>query len=571
MVLINSFSKQKSTVLALIGLLMFCFSILSQAAPTPNSAIIPRAGSTQPLPSVTPPEIKQQDKPAYQSDASEKDVKLIVQTFSFSGNEVFTSAQLSTLLANYTKREIGLRELNEAIKVVTVHYRKNGFFLTQAYLPAQDVNEGIVEIAILEGKLGDLKVKGADNLNLVFLNNMASYRLKSGDTVSENNLVRNVTLLNSLPAMRASAQLNPGEETGSTNADIELLLLPTWQAYLGVNTYGNRYTGREVALAGVNINNLAGVGDQLALNLKHSRNDGQRELRLGYYTPVHESGTLLNIGYDYVDYALGGKFKPLKASGDSQYFSLGVDQPLVRNARYGLTARFGSSYKKISDEVSVFALDNRRDIKGVELGLFGDWLDSAGDANNQLGINIRAGQVNFKNDLAEMLDETGPKTEGNFIKYNLTATRLQYFNNSVSVVLRADYQGTNKNLDSVEKSSIGGINRWRAFAELPSLADSGWMIGAEIRKKIPINQSFASLLLLEVRPYGFIDAGRGKINQKALSNDNHVKSIHYGMGMDLAFKKDFLLSLTASRQSQDFDGASADSETQLWGQLVKSF
>ena len=571
MISISYFSKQKSTIVASVGLYMFGFPILSQAAPPPNSAIIPRAGSAQPLPLVIPPEVKQQERPTYQPVASEKDVKLNVQTFTFSGNQVFTSAQLSALLASYTKREIGLRELNEAAKVVTDHYRTNGYFLAQAYLPAQDVDEGAVEIAILEGKLGELNVKGADSASLDFLKNMVTYRLKSGDTVSESNLVRNLTLLNSLPAMRASAQLNPGEETGSTNAEIELLPLPTWQAYLGANTYGNRYTGREVVLAGVSLNNLAGVGDRLALNLKSSKNDGERELRLSYYTPVHESGTLLYLGYDYVDYALGGKFKPLKASGDSQYFNLVLEQPLVRSVRYGLIARFGGFYKKISDEVSAFALDNRRDIRGVELGLFGDWLDSAGDSNNQLGISIRTGQANFKNKSAEMLDEIGAKTEGDFIKYNLTATRVQYINTRVSVAFRADYQATNKNLDSVEKFSIGGINRWRAFAELPSLADSGWMFGAEIGKRIPINQSLASLLLLEIRPYGFIDAGRGKINQKAIFNDNHVKSIHYGMGMDLAFNKDCLLSLTASHQTLDFDGASADSETLLWGGLVKSF
>jgi len=571
MFLINNLAKTKSLTSVLIWLFILGASILGHAAPPPNSGIIPRAEPFQPPPSVVPAEIKQQEKPAYRPSADEKEIKLVIQTFIFSGNKIFTQAHLSTLISDYTKREIGLKELNEAAKIITDYYRKNGYFLAQAYLPAQDINGNSVEIAILEGNLGGLKVNGAGNLNAEFLKKMVTYRLKSGESVSENNLVRNVTLLNSLPAMRASAQLNPGEEIGSTDVEIEFQPMPRWQAYLGANTYGNRFTGREVVLAGANLNNLAGIGDQLALNLKNSKNGGERELRLGYYTPVHESGTLLSLGYDYVDYELGGEFKPLNASGDSQYFNLVLDQPIVRTAQHGLTLRFGSSYKKISDEVSAFALDNRRNITGVDLGLFGDWLDSTGDAGNQLGINIHAGQVNFKNELAETLDEIGAKTEGGFIKYNLTATRVQYFKNGASIALRADYQGANKNLDSVEKFSIGGINRWRAFAELPSLADTGFMAGVEIRKKIPANKSLASLLLEEVSPYGFIDAGRGKINQKPLSNDNHVKSIHYGLGMDLAFKKDWLLSVTASHQNLDFDGLSAENETRLWGQLQKEF
>jgi len=571
MFIINNLANTKGLVLALASLSMFGITILSQAAPALPDANIPRAGPAQPLPFVAPTEIKQQERPAYKSDTDDKEIKLVIQAFTFSGNQSFTNEQLNLLLHDYAKREIGLRELNEATKVITEHYRKNGFFLAQAYLPAQEINKNAVEIAILEGNLGELKMNGTDKLNEAFLKKMALYDFKSGDAISENNLVRNVTLLNALPATRATAQLNPGDEIGSTDVEIELQPLPRWQAYIGANTYGNRFTGREVALAGLSVNNLAGVGDQLNLNLKSSKDEGQRGLQLSYYTPVHASGTLLNVGYNYVDYKLGGEFKVLKASGDSQYFNINLDQPIVRNARHGLTARLGGSYKIISDEVSAFALDNRRDIKGVDLGLYGDWFDNTGDASNQLAINIRTGQVKFKDDFAETLDETGAKTEGDFVRYNLVASRTQYFKNGFSLALRADYQATNKNLDSVEKMTIGGINRWRAFAELPSLADAGLMAGVEIRKKIPANKSLASLLLVELSPYGFVDAGRGKINQKPSSNDNHVKSVHYGLGMDAAFKKDWLLNVTVSHQNRDFDAASAENETRIWGQLQKEF
>lgn len=572
MFLINNLLIKKVLNLALACLTLYCISIMSEAAPAlPDSANIPRQEPVSPPPSVAPADVKQQEKPAYRPNASEEEIKLVIQAFTFSGNKVFTSAQLSGLVSNYTKREIGLKDLNEATKVITEHYRKNGYFLAQAYLPAQDINENAVEIAILEGNLGELQLNGADNLNAEFLKNMATYRLKSGDSVSDNNLVRNVTLLNSLPGMRASAQLNPGDEVGSTDAEIELQPLPRLSAYVAANTYGNRFTGREVALAGVRFNNPLGVGDQLNLNLKRSNNDGQRGLQLAYYAPVHASGTLLSLSYNYVDYKLGGEFEALKAKGDSQYFNFGLDQPIVRNARHGLTARFAGSHKKVNDEVSAFALKNRREINGFDLGLFGDWLDDSGEANNQLGINIHAGRVNFKNDFAETLDETGSKTEGNFVKLNLVASRIQYFKNSISLALRADYQVANKNLDSVEKLSIGGINRWRAFAELPSLADSGLIAGAEIRKRIPANQSLASLLLVELSPYAFIDAGHGKINENALSNDNHVKSIQAGLGMDFVFKKDWQLSVTASHQNRDFEGAAAENETRFWGQILKEF
>jgi hemolysin activation/secretion protein len=572
MFLINNFAKKKAFNFFLICLTLFCSAVVSEAAPAlPDPANIPRQQPILPPSNVAPAEIKGQERPAYRPSEESKEIKLLIQTFIFSGNKVFTDAQLSELVSDYTKRQIGLKELNEATKVITAHYRKNGYFLAQSYLPAQDINENTVEIAILEGNLGELKLNGGDNLNAEFLKKMAAFRLSSNDVVSDNNLVRNVTLLNALPAMRASAQLNPGNKVGSTDAEIELEPLPRLNAYIAANTYGNPFTGREMVLAGISFNNPIGIGDQLNLNLRRSNNDGQRGLQLAYITPVHASGTLLNLSYNYVDYKLGGQFKPLNATGDNQYFNVGLDQPILRNAVYGLSARLAGSHKKLNDEVSAFSLKNQREISGFDLGLFGDWLDNTNVANNQLGINIHVGRVNFKNDFAETLDETSTKTEGNFVKFNLVASRIQYFKNGVSLALRADYQAANKNLDSIEKLSIGGINRWRAFAELPSLADTGFMAGAEVRKRISANQSLASLLLVELSPFAFIDAGRGKINKNPLNNNDHVKSLHAGLGMDFLFKKEWQLNVTASHQNRDFDGIKAENETRFWGQIQRGF
>jgi hemolysin activation/secretion protein len=350
------------------SLILMCLPILSWAAPAvPDAADIPRPQPTLP-PQPRPAEIKQQERPAYRPSTGAESVKVQVEQFIFSGNQVFSTEQLRGLVKDYLGRENDINALNRAAKIITDYYRNNGYFLAQAYLPAQDIRNNTVEIAVLEGTLGEFGLNGAEKLNGDFLGKMAAYHLKMGDAVAEKNLVRNVTLLNSLPAIRASAQLNPGETVGSSNVDIELQPLPAVEGHIAANTYGNRFTGREVLLAGLRLNNLAGRGDQLSLGLKNSRDDGQRGLNLGYLMPVHESGTLLSLSYNYVDYKLGGPFKQLKASGDSQYFSAGLDQPLMRNAQGGLSAHMGGTYKLVDDDVSAFSLNNRRNISNRVLG-----------------------------------------------------------------------------------------------------------------------------------------------------------------------------------------------------------
>lgn len=554
------------------GALLFSASLHALAAGgVPDIGDIPRAEPPRTLPTTLPANIKKQKKPAFQPTDNEKAIKINVQTFKFSGNQSFGDEQLSALLADLTQGEIGLKELNQATKVITEFYRKNGYFLAQAYLPTQDIAQSSVEIAVVEGALGELTLGGTEGFHQGFMQNMAAYQLGKGDAVSEKNLVRNITLLNSLPSTRATAQLTPSDIVGATDVEMTLEPLPRFAGYVGGNTYGNRFTGREVLLAGARLNNPAGLGDQLRLDLKRSNDNGQRGLDLGYVTPMLASGTLLSLRYNYVDYKLGGTFKALDASGESQHFNIALDQPIIRDAQKGLSARFSTTYKVINDEVSAVSLENRRNVLAADFGLFGDWLNAAGDVSNQVGFNIRTGKVMFKDDFAQFLDETGARTRGGFVKYTLNATRLQYFENETSLALRADYQRASKNLDSVEKISTGGVNRWRDFAELPSLADSGFVVGAELRKKIAANESLARLLLVDISPYGFIDFGRGKLNQQSSTSDNHVKSTHIGVGLDATFKKNWLLSVTASHQNRDFEGSGAENEARIWGQLQKYF
>jgi len=529
---------------------------------------IPRAEPPRALPSIAPAEIKKEVKPAYQAPTGGNDIKVLIKSFTFSGNQSFSQQALSAALADYQQREISFKELNEAVQVITAFYRERGYFLAQAYLPAQDIAENKVEIVILEGQLGALKLLGATDLDKASLSKLAGHQLSKGDTVTEYNLVRNVTLLNRLPGLAAIAQLNPGQDVGETDTHVTLQPAPRLQGYIGANTYGNRFTGREVVLAGLQLNNAAGLGDQLSLSLKRSNDEGQRGLGLSYVTPINSAATVLNVGYNYIGYQLGGNFKNLDASGQSQYFNLSIDHSILRDAHKGLSARLGTSYKLVNDEVGFAALENKRNISAADIGLNAGWTNATSSVNYLLGASLRTGSVNFKDDTYEALDATAAKTKGGFIKYNVNFSRQQFFNHGFSMALHADYQRASKNLDSVEKLSIGGINRWRQFAELPSLADTGLVVGAELRKNIP---SQSQRFLLSLSPYGFIDIGRGKINQRPAGGENHVKSIHGGFGLDATFANRWLFSLVGSHHNRDFSGADAENEVRVWGQLIKQF
>jgi hemolysin activation/secretion protein len=537
----------------------------------PEPGYLPRPDPNQTFPrSYAPALIKPSDNNAKQ--ASQNEVLIQVNQFVFDGNDSISSAELNTIAQPYRNQALSIQQLNKLTQQLTEYYQSKGFLLAQAYLPEQEINGNSLTIAIIEGRLDTLKLQASPSLNAQFFENMATNQqtFKQGSLVTDLNFVKQLSIINALPGVKASASLNPGTWVGSTSVNIDVEAEPRWGGFINANTFGNRFTSREVLNAGVFINNLAGRGDQLLTQLTDSRNERQKSLRLSYQLPVHYSGTLLSLNLSHLEYRLGREFSRLGANGDSQLFALSLDQPIIRNRNQSLNLRVSASNKQIEDNVSAFRLSNDRKINALDLSLYGDWQDQQLKSTNQLGLSIRSGHLDFKNALSKNLDVTGANTDGSFSKLNLTANRTQYFSDTLSLSINAEYQIADKNLDSVEKIAIGGINRWRAFAELPTAADQGGILGLELRQRYN-NVNFQEIALNSLSPYVFIDYGKGKLNQKALAPNNTVHSAHYGVGVDTTFAKQWSLGLVTSYQSRKVHQTIDESETRLWGQLQFTF
>src|SRR5687768_4726922 len=79
------------------------------------------------------------------------DARFQVKTFRFKRNTVFSSAYLQAALKDFVGNNKSLADLYKAADVITQLYRQEGYFVARAYVPAQQIKDGIVEIEVLEG------------------------------------------------------------------------------------------------------------------------------------------------------------------------------------------------------------------------------------------------------------------------------------------------------------------------------------------------------------------------------------------------------------------------------------
>ncbi len=134
----------------------------------PDAGRIERDFERDRVPSAPPPKpaVPVFDEGQRPAMAAPDNVSFPVSGFRITRNTVFPEAELQALLKNFVGRELSLADLQRASDVITAYYRERGYFVARAYVPAQDIRDGIVEIMVLEGKLDGISLKPATELRL---------------------------------------------------------------------------------------------------------------------------------------------------------------------------------------------------------------------------------------------------------------------------------------------------------------------------------------------------------------------------------------------------------------------
>jgi hemolysin activation/secretion protein len=83
-----------------------------------------------------------------------------VKGFAFEGNTVFSDDELAAVTASFTNRDLTSAEIEDARRVVTVHYINAGYVNSGAVIPNQEPVDGIILLRIIEGQLTEINLEG---------------------------------------------------------------------------------------------------------------------------------------------------------------------------------------------------------------------------------------------------------------------------------------------------------------------------------------------------------------------------------------------------------------------------
>ncbi|MBT6485920.1 MAG: ShlB/FhaC/HecB family hemolysin secretion/activation protein, partial [Planctomycetaceae bacterium] len=138
-----------------------------------------------------------------------------VQVRSDGGLQMLQTLCFQSVVEPYLGEPISLLRLNELVRDVIVFYRTNDQPVVDVSIPEQDVTDGVVQIVVTEGRIGEVRIDGACYFDPCYLVDQTCAIHHS--QIFESVLLRDLRWLNRNPFREVDLELTPGKKQGETD------------------------------------------------------------------------------------------------------------------------------------------------------------------------------------------------------------------------------------------------------------------------------------------------------------------------------------------------------------------
>jgi hemolysin activation/secretion protein len=282
------------------------------------------------------------------------------------GARTISRDELSQYFEPMLAREIDGAKLGELAARITQRYRASGYLLSYASIPAQNVEAGIVNLDVTEGRIGRVAVDGAGS-GRPAVEAFAEPLLKDAPLKAAT-LERVVGLIRDLPGISVTdVGLTRSEaDPGLYGLKIKVARKPV-KLFSYMDNRGSANIGRVRFYTSASLTSLAVGGDELRFDLFGIPGHGSRYVygQLLASAPIGHDGLRLTLAASKGDQNLRAD-EDLQS--DSRNFSAQLSYPLLRARAFTMVAKASlNDWRSAADEHGVPRLRDR--LRVARLGL----------------------------------------------------------------------------------------------------------------------------------------------------------------------------------------------------------
>jgi hemolysin activation/secretion protein len=488
-------------------------------------------------------------------------IKVRVEGIVVTGQDLFASEELATLYQDQLHKELTFGELSQIADKITKYFKDRGYLVAQAYLPAQDIDQDRVEIAVVPGRYGDIILKNSSHISDQAVQQQLT-GLHPGAYIHNSDLERAVLLAGNLAGVTAKITLSPGKKTGLADCIVDVTdKTGDTSGSFTINNWGNRFIGQVQSALSYQVDNPLRSGDALRVNITGADSDISLT-GAAYSIPVAE-GLSLDLSYSKVRYWLGEDYAYLDAHGTAYTKHAGLTWAVKRSRLNNVNVQFGYDDKTFRDliDFDLFRSVTNKNSHAVSLGMSGDSRD------NLWGGGVNAYSFTWYDGSLSAIADDGSSTTGNWQKNTYSLLRQQSVTPRLYLQTALSGQRASTNLDSSERFSLGGANGVRAYPADEASGDEAWLFSSELQWFIPLKTPKQVLQLV-----GFYDTGVSHIAKESTDPNNRRSLSGAGLGALWGVPGDYMLKMNyAWKVGHTPAQSDTDRNGRFWLQGVKYF
>lgn len=467
------------------------------------------------------------------------DTRLVLHKVRFEGGTVFPLSELREHYQPLIGHQTTLGELQQYTARLTQRYRQEGYLLSYAYLPPQEVTEGRVNVVLVEGYIRDYHVDGDIGPASAYLQQLLQ-RLAAERPLTRETLERYLGLAERLPGVTLEPQLAVAQTAdGAARLTVHARRKP-FSAAVTV-TDGNRDDAQ--ALLTVISHAQTRFAEQIEASLLlPPGNDQVHYQRLAYSQYLDAGGSQLLVSASRYRSEPGTRTRlddgrDITRKRDSDRYAIGLRQPVIVRPDEWMAVQ-GQVYsvsEHFEDQVDGLPTARDYDTYVRALSFEGDWRKVEGGRLRIVSAGVYQG-----------LDYLGARSDAD---YDLDFLRLR-LSGLQSDTLPGNWQGmvagalywSDDRLPDSERAGFGGQNFGRGYPRDQADGDKGWGMAYEV------NYSMHGSWLALVQPYVVLDTAQAWHNRGPVE-DAYLASA--ALGLRLGDSRLFNVALEVAKPLAD--------------------
>lgn len=416
------------------------------------------------------------------------------------GASAYSRGELEAEFASVRGKRVSLSALHAIAERIEARYSADDYFLTRVFIPPQRIRDGVVQIKVIEGKIGAVFLEGGTpgvrsqiEAQLAHLTQERPIRLQT--------LERAILMAGDVPGVTATGLLRPGAAQGESDLVLTVSDLPD-SKLVGQSNAGANPTGPWSVSAFATLNKPFGLEGQLSAGLSTAP-DGKRSQSVfaRYSRSIWRPGTTVSLGVVASRSQPRGALSSLDNVSTSTSVNPRLRQALLRSRANSLYMDVALSFNRAKTEyLDTPVSDDRSTV--AEATLTWQGVDPLG--------NVQASLSYFQGTkLAGAIGSDAPTPsvlgfEPNFKKWGLNFNRTFVLPANLSLLYATQTQYTKDILLSGETMAFGGSYIGRGYDPAVISGDSGSGGLLELRHDQVVNLMGKPVM---VQPYAFVDLG----------------------------------------------------------------